>query len=147
MPIMREDDILRVEPGMDSALTDDGVAEMDDEVEILGTAEVDTPAGKSPWTKIKLFVDVETPEGWVLRANVDLAGVVPGGPIDKLKFADECWVEALFSDANPHYVAAVAEMRSATSSGQQAGEPGPLSGPFRFTQAEWDAARAVRNLA
>ena len=32
---------------MGSALTDDGVAEMDDEVEILGTAEVDTPAGKS----------------------------------------------------------------------------------------------------
>ena len=142
MPIMREDDILRVEPGMGSALTDDGVAEMDDEVEILGTAEVDTPAGKVSWTKIKLFVNIETPEGWVRSAHVDPAGVVPGGPIEKLTFADECWVEALFSDANPHYVAAVAEMRSATSSGQQAGSP-PLSGPFRFTQAEWDAARAV----
>jgi hypothetical protein len=34
-------------------------------------------------------------------------------------------------------------MRSATSSGQQAGNPGPFFGPFRFTQAEWDAARVL----
>jgi hypothetical protein len=142
MPIMKVDDILRVEPGMDSAVTEDGTTKMEDEVQILGTAEVDTPAGKVPWTKIRLFTDVVTPEGWVRSSNVDPAGVVPGGPIDKLAFASDCWVEALFSDANPHYVAAVAEMRSETSSGQQAGNP-PLSGPFRFTQAEWDAARVV----
>ena len=144
MPIMKEDDILRVDPGEGGALTKDGVARKDDEVMVVGTTEVDTPAGKESWTKVKLFVDVETPEGWVLSSNVDLAGVVPSGPIDKLKFANQCWVEALFSDANPHYVAAVAEMRSATSGGQQAGDAGPLSGPFRFTQAEWDAARAVK---
>ena len=142
MPIMKVDDILRVEPGMNAEVTEDGTTKMEDEVEILGSAEVDTPDGKVPWTKIRVFTDVVTPEGWVRSSNVDLTGVVPGGPIEKLKFANQCWVEALFSDANPHYIAAVAEMRSATSSGQQAGNP-PLSGPFRFTQAEWDAARAV----
>jgi hypothetical protein len=143
MAIMNEDDVLRVEPGMAGVLTDDGDAEMGDEVDVLGTTDVDTPTGKVSWTKVRLFVSVKTPEGWVRSAHVDLAGVVPGGPIDKLKFANQCWVEALFSDANPHYVAAIAEMRSATSSGQQAGNPNPLFGPFRFSQAEWDAARAV----
>jgi len=140
MPIMKQDDILRVEPGMNSEVKEDGTTKMGDEVEILGSAEADTPA--VPWTKIRVFTDVVTPEGWVRTANVDLTGVVVGGPIDKLKFANECWIEALFSDANPHYIAAVAEMRSATSSGQQAGDP-VQSGPFRFTQAEWDAARTL----
>src|SRR5207302_695335 len=118
-----------------------GFADEGKEVEVIGTAQADTPA--VPWTKVKLLDNLVAPEGWVRSAHIDLQGVVPGRPIDKLKFADQCWVEALFSDANPHYVAAVAEMRSATSSGQQAGALGPFSGPFRFTQAEWDAARAV----
>ena len=139
MPIMKQDDILRVEPGMNSEVTEDGTTKMGDEVEILGSAEADTPA--VPWTKIRVFTDVVTPEGWVRTANVDLTGVVVGGPIDKLKFANECWIEALFSDANPHYIAAVAEA-AASSSGQQAGDP-VQSGPFRFTQAEWDAARTL----
>ena len=141
MPIMNDDDILRVEPGMASDTIKSGFADADKEVEIIGTAQADTPPVS--WTKIKLLDNLVAPEGWVLTSRIDLQGVVPGGPIDKLKFADQCWVEALFSDANPHYVAAVAEMRSATSSGQQAGALGPFSGPFRFTQAEWDAARAV----
>ena len=145
MPIMKQDDVLRVDPGMNAALLDGdgGVAEMDDEVQVLGTADVDTPAGKVSWSRISLALDIGTCEGWVRSSHIDLQGVVPSGPIDKLKFANQCWVEALFSDANPHYVAAIAEMRSATSSGQQVGPLGPLSGPFRFTQAEWDAARVV----
>lgn len=143
MPIMNEDDVLRLEPGMAAATIDDGFADEDKEVEVIGTAEVDTATGKVPWTKIKLLDGAGAPEGWVRSSHVDLNGVVPGGPIDKLRFANQCWVEALFSDANPHYVAAVAEMRSATSSGQQVGAPGPFFGPFRFTQAEWDAGRGM----
>ena len=146
MPIMNDDDILRIEPGMNAEVIESGFADAEKEVEVIGTAEVDTPAGKVPWTKVKLLDNTVAPEGWVRSSKVDLEGVAPGGPIDKRKFADQCWVEALFSDANPHYVAAVAEMRSATSSGQQAGALGPFFGPFRFTQAEWDAARVLPEL-
>jgi len=145
MPIMSESDILRIEPGMAGKTIPSGFADQNKEVEILGTAEADTPPVS--WTKVKLLDNTVAPEGWVRSAHVDLKGVVPGGPIEKLKFANQCWVEAIFSDANPHYVAAVAEMRSATSSGQEAGELGPFSGPFRFTQAEWDAARAMPEFA
>jgi hypothetical protein len=141
MPIMKTDDILRSEPGMASEPIESGFADATKEVEIIGTAQADTPPVS--WTKVKLLDNLVAPEGWVRTSRIDLQGVVPGGPIDKLKFASQCWVEALFSDANPHYVAAVAEMRSGTSSGQEAGALGPFSGPFRFTQAEWDAARAV----
>ncbi|UUO27250.1 hypothetical protein DCG74_08160 [Bradyrhizobium sp. WBAH42] len=146
MPIMKDDDILRIEPGMNADLIESGFADADTEVEVIGTAEVDTPAGKVKWTKVKLLDNAVAPEGWVRSAHVDLEGSVPGGPIEKRKFADQCWVEALFSDANPHYVAAVAEMRSATSSDQQAGALGPFFGPFRFTQAEWDAVRVLPEL-
>jgi hypothetical protein len=146
MPIMNDDDILRIEPGMSAEVIESGFADAEKEVEIIGTAEVDTPAGKVAWVKVKLLDNPVAPEGWVRRAHVDLEGVVPGGPLDKRRFADQCWVEALFSDANPHYVAAVAEMRSGTSSGQQAGALGPFTGPFRFTQAEWDAARVLPEL-
>jgi hypothetical protein len=141
MPIMSDSDVLRIEPGVSSERIPSGFADEGREIEILGTAQADTPP--ISWTKVKLLDNAVAPEGWVRTSRVDLEGVVAGGPIDKLKFANQCWVEALFSDANPHYVAAVAEMRSATSSGQQAGAQGPFSGPFRFTQAEWDAARAV----
>jgi hypothetical protein len=141
MPIMNEDDVLRVEPGMTGETIKDVFADQDKEVEVIATAQADTPPVS--WTKVKLLDSPVAPEGWVRSSHIDLQGVVPGGPIDKLKFANQCWVEALFSDANPHYVAAVAELRSTTSSGQQAGPLGPFSGPFRFTQAEWDAARAV----
>jgi hypothetical protein len=141
MPTMTADDILRVDPGMNAALLENGEAKFGDRIEILDTQDVDTPGGKLSWTKVRLFVD-GTPEGWVRSIHVGIADVDRGGPIDKLVFANQCWVEALFSDANPHYVAAVAEMRSATSDDTQAGTPA-LIGPFRFTQAEWDAARAV----
>jgi hypothetical protein len=144
MPIMNEDDVLRLEPGMTSELIEGGFADEDKEIEVLGTAEVDTPTGKVPWTKVKLLDDAIAAEGWVRTSHVDLQGVPPSGPIDKLKFANQCWVEALFSDANPHYVAAVAEMRSKTVTGQESAAPlGPFIGPFRFTQAEWDAGRGM----
>jgi hypothetical protein len=146
MPIMNDDDILRLEPGMNAEVIESGFADAEKEVEVIGTAEVDTPAGKVPWLKIKLLDNTVAPEGWVRKSKVDLEGVPPGGPIEKRKFADQCWVEALFSDANPHYVAAVAEMRSAMSSDRQAGALGPFFGPFRFTQAEWDSARVLPEL-
>jgi hypothetical protein len=146
MPIMNDDDILRLEPGMNAEVIESGFADAEKEVEVIGTAEVDTPAGKVPWLKIKLLDNTVAPEGWVRKTKVDLEGVPPGGPIEKRKFADQCWVEALFSDANPHYVAAVAEMRSAMSSDRQDGALGAFFGPFRFTQAEWDAARVLPEL-
>jgi hypothetical protein len=144
MPTIREDDVLRVEPGSTGELTEDGDALANTEVEVLGATDVDTPGvGKVSWTKVRLFAAVKTPEGWMRSARVDLAGTPIGGPIDKVTFARQCWVEALFSDANAHYVAAVAEMASSTSRDQQAGSPGPQFGPFLFNQVEWDAARTL----
>jgi len=148
MPTIREDDVLRVQPGQDQALVDDGDAVANTEVEILGTSEVDTPQDdggslKVSWTKVRLFDPAATPEGWIRSSRVDLAGTPPGGPLDKLLFARQCWVEALFTDTNPHYVAAVAEMHSATSRDRQTVGGVTLYGPLLFSQAEWDAARVV----
>ncbi len=144
MPIMKEDDVLRLEPGMTSALIDDAFADQDKEVEVVATADVTTPAGTVSWSKIKLLDDAIANEGWVRSAHVNLQGTPPGGgPIVKLTFARQCWVEALFSDANPHYIAAIAEMRSSTANDRQTMPQGSLIGPLRFTQEEWDAARAV----
>lgn len=143
MPIMREDDVLRMEPGMTSEVIEDGFADADKEIQVFATADIQTPGGTVSWSKIKVLDDALAADGWVRSAHIDLEGIPPGGPIDRLSFARQCWVEALFSDANPHYVAAVAEMRSSTANDRQATPLGPLIGPFRLTQAEWDAARVV----
>lgn len=136
MAIMKKDVTLRVEPNgqRGSELAREG-----DQVDVTGTQEVDVlGGGKESWTKIQLLDADGVPEGWVPTSSVDLAGVVPDGPIDLHKFARQCWWERLISDVNPYYLVAVAKLRSGVSGGQEAGN----IGPFRLTQAEWDTGRS-----
>jgi Phage tail lysozyme len=52
--------------------------------------------------------------------------------------AEECVQQAIFFGVNPHYMVAVASMRSQFNNDTA----GDLVGPFRLTQAEWDANRS-----
>jgi hypothetical protein len=55
--------------------------------------------------------------------------------IDRLRFAEECVRQGVFFGVNPHYMLAVAQLRSNISDDTQ----GERIGPFRLTQNEWDA--------
>jgi hypothetical protein len=134
MAIMKIPQVLFAEPDENATALDE-IADSGETVDVLGT--------QGAFTKIKVFHDDIEPEGWVPTNTIDLEGKPADEPIDKLRFARQCWIEALFSDANPHYVAAVAELRSGTANKKQ----GDDIGPFRFTQAEWDAGRAVKEFA
>jgi len=129
MPTMKDDDILRVEPEWTREVTEDGTTKMGDELEILGSAEVDTPAGEVPWNQNqsvhgrrdsrRLGAYRERRPDRVVRVARSTSSnsrtkMLGRGAILGRKF--------------PTTSAAIAEMRSATSSGQQAGDP-PLSGP------------------
>jgi hypothetical protein len=55
--------------------------------------------------------------------------------IDRDDFAEECVHQGLRFGIHPHYLVAVAQLRSGISDG----DDGDRIGPFRLTQAEWDA--------
>ena len=55
--------------------------------------------------------------------------------ISNADFALQCVNQGLFYGVNPHYVLAVAHIRSGIKDDTQGNE----IGPFRFTQADWDA--------
>jgi hypothetical protein len=55
--------------------------------------------------------------------------------IDKADFAEECVRQGLNCGANPHYILGVAQLRSGISDGTVGAEVGP----FRLTQADWNA--------
>jgi uncharacterized protein (TIGR02594 family) len=57
--------------------------------------------------------------------------------IDREDFAEECIRQGIYFGVEPHYLLAVAQLRSGLS-GDDAGD---RKGPFRLTQAEWDANR------
>ena len=57
--------------------------------------------------------------------------------IDRAAFAEECVRQGVFFRIEPHYLLAVAQLRSGISSD----DDGERKGPFRLTQAEWDANR------
>ncbi|HET7679892.1 MAG TPA: TIGR02594 family protein [Xanthobacteraceae bacterium] len=57
--------------------------------------------------------------------------------IDRATFAEECVRQGVFFRVEPHYLLAVAQLRSGISEG----DDGDRKGPFRLTQAEWDANR------
>ena len=46
-----------------------------------------------------------------------------------------CWQNAIYAGVNPHYMVAVAEMRSGVKNDADT----TRIGPFRLLQAEWDA--------
>ena len=54
--------------------------------------------------------------------------------IDRAAFAEECVRQGVFFRVEPHYLLAVAQLRSGISSE----DDGDRKGPFRLTQAEWD---------
>ncbi len=68
---------------------------------------------------------------------------MPIVPIDRAEFATECVRQGLYCGINPHYLLAVALLRSGISEGSQNGQ----IGPFRLTQAEWDANRTADEFA
>lgn len=135
MPSMKRDSTLRSAPA--GPITD-VIAPEAAHIDILGSTTVTVLGAPQAWTKIKL-VDAEgAPEGWVQSDRVNDAGIVPAGPIDEVKFTRQCWLEALIADVTPHYVAAVAVLRSGRTQGLSEG----AVGPFGFRQTEWDAVRA-----
>lgn len=58
--------------------------------------------------------------------------------VNRADFAEDCVRQAIFFGVNPHYMVAVALMRSQINDDTA----GNLVGPFRLTQAEWDANRS-----
>jgi len=57
--------------------------------------------------------------------------------INRAEFAEECVRQGVYFRIEPHYLLAVAQLRSGISSD----DDGDRKGPFRLTQAEWDANR------
>ena len=57
--------------------------------------------------------------------------------IDKVLFARFCVVQGDFCGVNPHYLAAVGQLRSQINDDTVDGKVGP----FRFTQDEWNKNR------
>jgi len=55
--------------------------------------------------------------------------------IDRADFAEECVRQGIFFGVEPHFLLGVAQLRSGISSD----DDGDRKGPFRLTQAEWDA--------
>ena len=62
--------------------------------------------------------------------------------IDRDGFTDECVLSGVYCGVLPHYLAAVAELRSGT---QQA-KDGDLIGPFKLTRDQWNANRTDDDL-
>jgi putative chitinase len=56
-------------------------------------------------------------------------------PLDRASVAEECVRQGFYFGVEPHYLLAVAQLRSGISSD----DAGDRKGPFRLTQAEWDA--------
>jgi putative chitinase len=56
-------------------------------------------------------------------------------PLDRASVAEECVRQGVYFCIEPHYLLAIAQLRSGISSD----DDGDRKGPFRLTQAEWDA--------
>jgi len=105
---------------------EDSFASLGEQVDILET--------RDSWAHVKLVNVPGQPNGWVSADAIDTSAAISGGPLDKGAFARECWRDCL-DISNPHYVAAVAELRSRVRDDSDNGN----IGPFRFTQEEWNA--------
>jgi len=124
MPTMKVDRTLRSTPGGDAIM----VAPAGQPVEILNTQD--------GFTEVRLIRLPLRPVGWVSSDAVDTSPSATG-PIDKTAFVRACARQALLFGVNAHYLAGVAELRSRVTADQQNGR----IGPFRISQAEWDAFR------
>jgi hypothetical protein len=118
---------LRVEPnGAKGA----GTLSPGQEVEVLEESQ--------GWSKIKR----KALTGWVLSSVIGPKPPFPPNPnIDKQEFYRQCWLEGLAAEVAPHYLAAVAMLRSEIKGDSLDDKQ---FGPYRFMMSEWDA---VRNIA
>ena len=135
MPTMKDTHTLRDGPNGQQT---GAIALFGEEVQPLGQ-ESELPLGQGgKWTNVQLIGNGPGPKGWVPTEAIDPTGssAIAPGPIDKTQFAKECWLEAIYFGSNAHFLAIVAELRSGT----QDGANGAGLGPYRFTQAEWDAS-------
>lgn len=123
MPSMKITRSLRVEPSETSTVVI--TAHEGDAVEILDTS--------GEFKKVKLINVFMQPEGWVSVSAVTNSNA-PSVPVDKEHFAGECWTQAIFTGANAHYIAAVAEIRSRVVND---GDLATGLGLFRLLRDEW----------
>jgi hypothetical protein len=134
MPTMNTITTLRVEP---NGAREPTVANDGDQVEALGTQVVNGPTAKETWTKVQLLEVDALPSGWVPTENIDFGTSTPDQQIEMPDVARQCWWVYLMSGVNPYYLVAIAQLRSDLFGDQDS----TGIGPFRFTQAEWDAGR------
>jgi hypothetical protein len=124
MPSITTEQVLTEEPDPNSGIVI--TAEPNDRIEIFEQ--------KYDRFKVCLVEILDRPTGWVPKSTVSFDDP-PAQPIVKEEFARECWRSAIYAGANPHYMMAVAEMRSGVRN--DVGDTG--IGPFRLSQAEWNA--------
>jgi uncharacterized protein (TIGR02594 family) len=125
---MRQQDVLRVEPGGTTGHT---LLEEGDKVAVKET--------KNGWSRVQAFELGDVPIGWVPVTSLRDPEVEV---IDKTEFAESCWDMELRFGISAHYLAAVAELRSNTTADEKDG----LGGPFRLSQSEFDAGRVDKDL-
>jgi hypothetical protein len=124
MPSMKTEQDVTKDPDAASDIV--VTAEPDDRIEISGQAGI--------FFRISLVDLPDPPTGWVPKSTVSFADP-PAQPIVEEEFARECWRSAIYAGVNPHYMMAVAKMRSGVKNDADA----TGLGPFRLLQAEWDA--------
>lgn len=89
---------------------------------------------KDEFSRVRLVDVAGKPEGWVSTAAITIGDPAPG-PIDKADFVRACWQEGAFIGASPHYIAAIAEIRSRVSNSDADG----YKGLFRLRPEEWSS--------
>lgn len=95
------------------------------------------------WSQIKLVDIFGQPVGWVSSDAVEEVseGGYPLQSIDRDYFTRQCWWTAMTVGVNPHYLVAIADLRSGTRAGKLASGVAEY-GPFGFTAEEW-ASQAI----
>src|SRR5262249_22527028 len=131
MSIMKMSVILLTAP---NGAVEDVIARKGHPVQILESKNVETAKGTESWVNVKLLDSDGS--GWTLASTILDEVPDPSIPIDA--FARQCWWIYLQYGANPYYLTAVAQLRSDLMGDQDASG----IGPFRFSQAEWNAGRA-----
>lgn len=87
---------------------------------------------KSGFAHVQLVNIIGKPSGWVTASAVTM-GLPKVEAIDKDDFVRTCWNESIYFGTNPHYLAAVAEVRSRTLDT----DDGAYKGVYRLRSEEW----------
>jgi hypothetical protein len=89
---------------------------------------------KDEFSRVRLVDVPGKPEGWVSTAAITIGDPAPI-VIDKADFVRTCWQEGAFIGTSPHYIAAIAEVRSRVSNSDADG----YKGLFRLRPEEWSS--------